>query len=390
MTSLVTANEISTQSSSTNDNNNSKKLPAPAELKKPLLQYQKKSSLPSFPLYFSNIKKKMTLKILITSDVHTNIEAIVLLTHWMAEKRIVVDFILVPGDIADMKKEDQEIPEKLHSLGMGDASSVLSALEKIKTCVYFIPGNHDPKLTMKKNDKQEHLKLTQHSINLHEDAIEIEDGLVLCGFGGSCNAYNSVTGAIRWHGYPFIKEDESEIRTGINKLIKHVNMKFSKDSQILLMTHVGPQNVKTTIDCSQKHHSLEEPILTGSNAIRSLLLHGTADDDTFDVSNNNNNNNNKTKKENEVVNDNEKMHSSSDDNNKNNKIDTDRIFLNIHGHTHEGAGECKLGNTTIINPGALKEGKFAILTLKREEMDEENGIKKEKWVHANTRYYDLF
>ena len=103
MTSLVTANEISTQSSSTNDNNNSKKLPAPAELKKPLLQYQKKSSLPSLPLYFSNIKKKMTLKILITSDVHTNIEAIVLLTHWMAEKRIVVDFILVPGDIADMK-----------------------------------------------------------------------------------------------------------------------------------------------------------------------------------------------------------------------------------------------------------------------------------------------
>ena len=62
MTSLVTANEISTQSSSTNDNNNSKKLPAPAELKKPLLQYQKKSSLSSFPLYFSNIKKKMTLK----------------------------------------------------------------------------------------------------------------------------------------------------------------------------------------------------------------------------------------------------------------------------------------------------------------------------------------
>ena len=134
------------------------------------------------------------------------------------------------------------------------------------------------------------------------------------------------------------------------------------------MTHVGPQNVKTTIDCSQKHDSLNEPILSGSNSIRNVLLNGTGS----------------MLKGNSTS-------SKGEGNDLNNcTIDTNRILLNIHGHTHESAGICNLGNTTIINPGALKEGKFAIMKLKQEEVEGDGKIKTKKWVHVETRHYDLF
>ncbi len=38
----------------------------------------------------------------------------------------------------------------------------------------------------------------------------------------------------------------------------------------------------------------------------------------------------------------------------------------ITGHIHESAGICKLGNTTIINPGALLEGKYAWLEIEKQ------------------------
>ena len=59
--------------------------------------------------------------------------------------------------------------------------------------------------------------------------------------------------------------------------MQHVHKNFQK--QILLLTHVGPQHAKTTIDRSYAHQSIEEPILTGSNAIGSILQNGTVNMD---------------------------------------------------------------------------------------------------------------
>ncbi|CAG8488531.1 5072_t:CDS:2 [Dentiscutata erythropus] len=39
------------------------------------------------------------------------------------------------------------------------------------------------------------------------------------------------------------------------------------------------------------------------------------------------------------------------------------IMFNIHGHSHYPFGLSHLGQTFIINPGPLQEGRFAILTL---------------------------
>lgn len=324
-------------------------------------------------MYFSNVRQTSRLRVLVASDIHTNVEAIVLLNHWLAEKRIVVDFVLVPGDMADMDAQDQTVAEKLEG-GAGDVSNVLHNLEKIKCRVYYVPGNHDPAPTMTLGSPNAHAKLTPHSTNMHGKAIEIEDGLILCGFGGSCNAYNSVSGKIRWRGYPY--EDETEMQQGLGSLMQHVHNNFSKDSQILLLTHVGPQYAKTTIDRSHAHQSIEEPILTGSNAIGSILRNGTVNIDLLE------NGSSRTNDMACIVANKTKRIEGKDDS----LIDQRRIFLNIHGHTHESSGECTVGNAKVINPGALKEGKFVILDMVRKTTAKGSG----KWLVEKTQYYDLF
>ena len=297
-------------------------------------------------MYFSNVRQTSRLRVLVASDIHTNVEAIVLLNHWLAEKRIVVDFVLVPGDMADMDARDQTVAEKLEG-GAGDVSNVLHNLEKIKCRVYYVPGNHDPASTMKLGSPNDHAKLTPHSTNMHGKAIEIEDGLVLCGFGGSCNAYNSVSGKIRWRGYPY--EDETEMQQSLSSLMQYVHKNFSKDSQILLLTHVGPQHAKTTIDRSHAHQSIEEPILTGSNAIGSILQNGTVNIDPLANGGSCSGDiacalaPNKTKS---VVGEDDSL------------IDQHRIFLNIHGHTHESSGECTVWQCQGDQPWGFERRKI--------------------------------
>ncbi|MCI5830312.1 MAG: metallophosphoesterase family protein [Treponema sp.] len=39
----------------------------------------------------------------------------------------------------------------------------------------------------------------------------------------------------------------------------------------------------------------------------------------------------------------------------------------VTGHIHESAAICKIGNTTVINPGAVLEGKYAWLTVSKKD-----------------------
>ncbi|MDD7451231.1 MAG: metallophosphoesterase [Treponema sp.] len=52
----------------------------------------------------------------------------------------------------------------------------------------------------------------------------------------------------------------------------------------------------------------------------------------------------------------------------------------ITGHIHESRGICKVGNTTVINPGALAEGNYAVLELNR---------KNEKWEVTSAQLCEL-
>lgn len=42
-----------------------------------------------------------------------------------------------------------------------------------------------------------------------------------------------------------------------------------------------------------------------------------------------------------------------------------RVLLNVHGHTHDASGVARIGRCTVLNPGALQEGRYATLVLER-------------------------
>jgi len=63
--------------------------------------------------------------------------------------------------------------------------------------------------------------------------------------------------------------------------------------------------------------------------------------------------------------------------NKNNKI-----FLNLNGNTKLKKGTEKILNTTIINPGSICEGEFAILILERDNKDN-------SWKIREINYLDI-
>lgn len=46
-----------------------------------------------------------------------------------------------------------------------------------------------------------------------------------------------------------------------------------------------------------------------------------------------------------------------------------QIFLNIHGHSHEGDGFKRFGGCVVYNPGSLgKHDQFGRITLKRDQI----------------------
>jgi len=57
------------------------------------------------------------------------------------------------------------------------------------------------------------------------------------------------------------------------------------------------------------------------------------------------------------------------------------IFLNIHGHTHDGTGMVKFTHYSVINPGSLLNGDFAIIKLKRNHINQ--------WTLSNTEFINL-
>ena len=48
-------------------------------------------------------------------------------------------------------------------------------------------------------------------------------------------------------------------------------------------------------------------------------------------------------------------------------IDDYKPLAVITGHIHESAAVCTAGNTTVINPGALMEGKYALMSVEKKD-----------------------
>ncbi|KYQ93708.1 hypothetical protein DLAC_05095 [Tieghemostelium lacteum] len=275
--------------------------------------------------YTKNFDKK-SLKILIASDIHLAIDNIKKLGETLERKIDEIDYVFLPGDLCNFDPKNCDNSE-LVSACEGEMSSVISAFENIfyKKTIY-LPGNHDAKTTLLNDVKP---KLTSFSENIHKQCFRIHNDIVMVGLGGSLPGYQD--GKERWVGYPYQSEDQVEkdlkstVQAGKDSgLIKETD-------KILLFTHMGPYYSATTID---QVESPSSPIYSGSKSINSFIL-----------------------------------------------ANQSKILLSIHGHTHHSLGMNRVGKTYVVNPGSLRTGHYAILTLEK--------YLNELWRVKSTEYHIL-
>lgn len=61
------------------------------------------------------------------------------------------------------------------------------------------------------------------------------------------------------------------------------------------------------------------------------------------------------------------------------------IFLNIHGHCHDGVGKIAFGDAVIINPGALTNGNFCKIEIIKNATENKWGVAKSEFIDLD--YY---
>ena len=243
------------------------------------------------------------LRLLVVSDTHNAWDNL----DKAARLAPLFDALLVTGDLGLYNHETRAVTEMEAE---HDLDAALRRLEQgHERPVFFLPGNHDAPVSMNEPKKR---RFGARAVNLHDEAcVPLAEGLALAGLGGSVPAYSN--GYIVWSGFPFTEHQFGE---RLEALWRRAHAQLPEGQQLLLATHVGPAEVSTTI-------SLKDPcapIDSGSVNLRRLL---------------------------------------------NDPHLQEHVLLNVHGHTHDASGSARVGRVTVLNPGALLEGRYAIVELRR-------------------------
>eukprot|EP01132_Coremiostelium_polycephalum_P007452 gene7452-9158_t len=269
----------------------------------------------------NNDEEFKTIKILIASDIHLAFNNIQKLGTKMLERKEDLNYLFCPGDMCNFNPINCDNAQ-LVSTCEGEMSAVIAALENVYRTVIYVPGNHDAKTTLLNKEKP---RLTSYSKNLHKSCFRLSDDLVMLGLGGSLPGYSG--GVKVWQGYPYQSDDELRLdleetfenaKNTLVELPDGTKEPLLKDTdKILLFTHVGPSSSSTTLDQRELYMDDDKlPVHSGSKAINDFIL-------------------------------------------KHNKT----VFLHIHGHTHHALGMARVGKSFIVNPGSLRTGHYAILTI---------------------------
>lgn len=255
------------------------------------------------------------LVLLHATDVHSSLERIEQLKQWLKEEDSKIDLVLLSGDLANMAMDPnapQAEVEKSHRALDEVAQSFLSISSK----VYYIPGNHDAITTFKTEGQS-----TATPCNVHTRSVCVAPKLHLLGFGGSVPGY--VAGEQIWAGFPYQSNEAmaEDLQKFLDPIFFTSTDQLEPGSSIVFMTHNGPRESSTTEGRIRGEVNLRAPlvpIISGSTALHELLC--------------------------------------KDELQK-------HVIMNIHGHTHDAPGQAVIGGTTVLNPGALVEGRFGIYTL---------------------------
>jgi hypothetical protein len=185
-----------------------------------------------------------------------------------------IDAILLPGNLADLPRPgaaggracghagaDEEQSEcaaataaaaaaTRAAAGEGDASNILSLFEHISLRVFYVPGTHRDPMSMARRERargeeeegdeggdgglsaRTPPKLTNLSVNVHGWWVELEEGIVLAGFGSA--VVGGVAGLLS-----DVRAHHAARRAEANA--NAANAANAAPLQILLMTHVAPE-----------------------------------------------------------------------------------------------------------------------------------------------------
>jgi len=287
---------------------------------------------------------KTEFNFLLVSDIHENTTNISKLLEEVKSQKF--DYVLCLGDIVTIPNNNQE-KEEIAKIYEPKIQNIFKELEKIAPLIY-IPGNHEPSTLFKEN----YTKLTENAQNLHNKFFELNEDLFILGIGGSPPILNGGEyydemipfksidfKKIKFEGYPYnINENEEEnfvksellikkdLNLTLNNCLNYINTnkKNVKKENVcfILMSHFGPLYTSTSVQTIEENNK-KIVIYLGSEQLGNFFIE-----------------------------------------NKN-------IFLNVHGHTHPSRGIVTIDNKkTIMNPGALCDGFYGTLTVKKNANNE--------------------
>lgn len=250
-----------------------------------------------------------SLSLLVVSDTHANMEAVRLLKEDVKTRGTKIDAIILTGDIANIPMGQHEKQEQV-TKAIEDMKAVLASLQDLNQTLIYVPGNHDPGHTMTHNPS-DNPNLGQGTINVHYDSTKLAEGLTVVGLGGCGPCFRD--GKKHWVGYPYLTDEA--LGTAMEGMLAKVNLDTLGD--VLIISHMGPDSCTTTHDSSDLSHG---NIHGGSAAIDAVVRSAPVQATTVGF---------------------------------------------IHGHAHHGRGMGSIGRVPVINPGALDEGRYAVMELIR-------------------------
>lgn len=286
------------------------------------------------------------LKILLVSDYHESSERIDQLAEYVRTHFIAFDTVVYLGDFLSLTNPTEAEQQQ----GLRDIEDVLaqfSAKLNNGERVLYVPGNHDPRPLFGCGTQEAIPAVTEHGVLLHNRLVELcprdenaSSGsgsvpLVLHGFGGSSPGFQN--GEVIWAGFPFETDGELEKEFCAKKgsvegpgvpvgkglvVVPTTEKAMEAAASVVLVTHQGPEHSSTGI-----YTKKEAPIYSGSSALFNAVR------------------------------------------------ESGNVVAHVHGHTHDAWGVCRIKQCTVVNPGSLKYGRCALLTLASDGM---------KWSVAET------
>ncbi|KAJ1994727.1 hypothetical protein H4R33_000150 [Dimargaris cristalligena] len=279
-------------------------------------------------------------RFLFVSDFHCRWAQLNGLRHWLATTpTATLDAVWVGGDLlnvnhprhlqplAHLTRDPTLEPPTDDPADVVAYQRVIAAFASLNLPVLVVPGNHDPWYafdprsplwTCQPTELTGDLPTGPQVVSVHGHVLALRPHLWIAGLGGSVDVVGYQPPHPRiWDGFPY---DEGSMERDLSLVVDKLVGTKSPNHTVVWLTHNGPSNCvtcETNSDPDGRPESREE---YGSSALRQVLENMS------------------------------RLHP---------------VALNIHGHSHHAWGLGRSGRVPVVNPGALRDGRFVIVTLSK-------------------------